>query len=341
MALTASERRGRAVYAREGCAYCHTQQVRYLHQDMQRFGAPTLAWETHADMPHLWGTRRIGPDLARESGVAAGRLASRAPLRAAHHRPRLGDAALPAPVHAAAPTGRRRRRVTSSPTSRPSAASASSPGPKARRTRGRRATARATTMRRMAFEAAAINVHPARAAPHRRGAGAAGARLPTATERGRQVYAAECAGCHGADGKGRAWRRRAAAAPDRSQRPPLQRARPGPRAVARARRHVDAGVARSCAGGAGRRGARRCRRLAPHADDPPRPVAHPRPWPARLRRQLRVVPRRRRRRQRAGGGGAGDRAVRSDRAAAEHERRPDGATIAASRARRWRRGPTG
>ena len=66
--LSASERRGREIYGREGCAYCHTQQVRYLHSDMTRFGAPTLAWETRFDYPQLWGTRRIGPDLARESG---------------------------------------------------------------------------------------------------------------------------------------------------------------------------------------------------------------------------------------------------------------------------------
>ena len=36
---------------------------------MQRFGAPTLAWETRFDFPHLWGTRRIGPDLARAGSV--------------------------------------------------------------------------------------------------------------------------------------------------------------------------------------------------------------------------------------------------------------------------------
>jgi len=66
---TTSERRGRAIYAREGCAYCHTQQVRYLQTDMSRFGAPTLAWETRRDTPHLWGTRRIGPDLSRIGGV--------------------------------------------------------------------------------------------------------------------------------------------------------------------------------------------------------------------------------------------------------------------------------
>jgi len=69
LAFTASEQRGREIYAREGCAYCHTQQVRYLHADMLRFGAPTLAWETQLDYPHLWGTRRIGPDLARQGAT--------------------------------------------------------------------------------------------------------------------------------------------------------------------------------------------------------------------------------------------------------------------------------
>lgn len=69
LGLSASEERGRVIYGREGCAYCHTQQVRYLHADMARFGAPTLAWETRFDYPHLWGTRRIGPDLAREGGT--------------------------------------------------------------------------------------------------------------------------------------------------------------------------------------------------------------------------------------------------------------------------------
>lgn len=69
LGLTVSEERGRAIYSREGCAYCHTQQVRYVHADMKRFGAPTLAWETRFDFPHLWGTRRIGPDLARAGSV--------------------------------------------------------------------------------------------------------------------------------------------------------------------------------------------------------------------------------------------------------------------------------
>ena len=69
MALAASEQRGRLIYGREGCAYCHTQQIRFVPADAARFGAPTLAWETRFDYPHLWGTRRIGPDLSREGSV--------------------------------------------------------------------------------------------------------------------------------------------------------------------------------------------------------------------------------------------------------------------------------
>src|SRR3977135_494923 len=64
--LTESEHRGRVIYGREGCAYCHTQQIRSLAADLRRFGAPTEAWETKYDYPQLWGTRRIGPDLSRE-----------------------------------------------------------------------------------------------------------------------------------------------------------------------------------------------------------------------------------------------------------------------------------
>lgn len=66
---TAAELRGRRVYVSLGCALCHTQQVRFLFSDVLRWGPPTAAWETRYDYPQLWGTRRIGPDLAREAGV--------------------------------------------------------------------------------------------------------------------------------------------------------------------------------------------------------------------------------------------------------------------------------
>lgn len=68
---TPAEARGRDVYAREGCSYCHSQQVRYTEADIARFGAPTLAWEGRLEYPHMLGTRRIGPDLSRAGGTRA------------------------------------------------------------------------------------------------------------------------------------------------------------------------------------------------------------------------------------------------------------------------------
>jgi len=66
--LTPAEKRGQHIYARDGCAYCHTEQVRFTATDERRFGPPTQAWETQDEFPQMWGTRRIGPDLAREHG---------------------------------------------------------------------------------------------------------------------------------------------------------------------------------------------------------------------------------------------------------------------------------
>ena len=68
LALTPQERHGQEIYGRDGCAYCHTEQVRVTPADEWRFGHPTQAWETQGEFPQMWGTRRIGPDLARESG---------------------------------------------------------------------------------------------------------------------------------------------------------------------------------------------------------------------------------------------------------------------------------
>jgi cbb3-type cytochrome c oxidase subunit I len=67
-ALTEAEQRGRAIYGREGCLNCHSQLVRATADDVRRFGPPSQAWETEKEFPQLWGTRRVGPDLARESG---------------------------------------------------------------------------------------------------------------------------------------------------------------------------------------------------------------------------------------------------------------------------------
>jgi cbb3-type cytochrome c oxidase subunit III len=68
LALSPQEQRGQQIYARNGCAYCHTEQVRFTQADEWRYGPPTQAWETQDQYPQMWGTRRIGPDLAREAG---------------------------------------------------------------------------------------------------------------------------------------------------------------------------------------------------------------------------------------------------------------------------------
>ena len=47
---------------------CHSQLVRFTENDARRFGPASQAWESISDAPQLWGTRRVGPDLAREAG---------------------------------------------------------------------------------------------------------------------------------------------------------------------------------------------------------------------------------------------------------------------------------
>ena len=65
---SAAEERGRLIYAREGCMNCHSQFVRFTDADVRRFGVASQAWEGEAGKPQMWGTRRVGPDLAREHG---------------------------------------------------------------------------------------------------------------------------------------------------------------------------------------------------------------------------------------------------------------------------------
>lgn len=62
---TPVEARGRAVYIREGCWYCHSQYVRPVAGEEQRWGPLSEAGEYAYDVPHLFSTRRIGPDLTR------------------------------------------------------------------------------------------------------------------------------------------------------------------------------------------------------------------------------------------------------------------------------------
>ena len=59
------QQRGRAVYLREGCWYCHSQFVRPVTGETRRWGPVAESGEFAYDVPHLFGTRRIGPDLLR------------------------------------------------------------------------------------------------------------------------------------------------------------------------------------------------------------------------------------------------------------------------------------
>ena len=74
---TPDEARGRLIYVREGCWYCHTQQVRTLEADVKRYGwrgvdAPiSTPAEFTRDAPHMFGTKRTGPDLGRVGGKYA------------------------------------------------------------------------------------------------------------------------------------------------------------------------------------------------------------------------------------------------------------------------------
>lgn len=65
---TALEQEGRDIYIREGCNTCHSQQIRPLRSETDRYGPFTLAGETIYDRPFLYGSRRTGPDLARVGG---------------------------------------------------------------------------------------------------------------------------------------------------------------------------------------------------------------------------------------------------------------------------------
>jgi len=201
--LTAAEVRGRQIYAREGCAYCHTQQVRYAEADIARFGAPTLAWETRFDLPHLWGTRRIGPDLARAGGTRP------ADWQLVHlYDPRLVAPLSIMPAYswlfegsADRPRQEARDLVAYLETLGRAREMAWPEGDtKAREALGDDGWAA------MAFEAPVLNANPARARP--RGGAPDLAEVPV-SDRGRGLWRDYCASCHGeggaGDGPGAAW----------------------------------------------------------------------------------------------------------------------------------------
>ncbi|MEO1543527.1 MAG: cytochrome-c oxidase, cbb3-type subunit II [Pseudomonadota bacterium] len=59
---------GRDVYIREGCYNCHSQMIRTLRDEVERYGHYSLAAESMYDHPFQWGSKRTGPDLARVGG---------------------------------------------------------------------------------------------------------------------------------------------------------------------------------------------------------------------------------------------------------------------------------
>jgi cytochrome c oxidase cbb3-type subunit I/II len=194
--LTASEERGRQIYAREGCAYCHTQQIRFLEEDIRRYGAPTLAWETQFDSPHLWGTRRIGPDLSREGGVRS------ADWQYAHlYAPRSIVPLSIMPSYAALFDGTATRPLQAA---RDLVAYLETLG-RARALAWPEGEQKAQTapmdahMAHLAFSSAELNAHPA--------ATRGGAIVPSLdgvapAADARQLWLANCAGCHGVQGRG-------------------------------------------------------------------------------------------------------------------------------------------
>ncbi len=65
---TPLELTGRNIYVREGCYVCHSQMIRPLRDEVERYGHYSLAAESKYDHPFQWGSKRTGPDLARVGG---------------------------------------------------------------------------------------------------------------------------------------------------------------------------------------------------------------------------------------------------------------------------------
>ena len=65
---TPLELAGRSIYVREGCYLCHSQMIRPMRDEVERYGPYSLAAESMYDHPFQWGSKRTGPDLARVGG---------------------------------------------------------------------------------------------------------------------------------------------------------------------------------------------------------------------------------------------------------------------------------
>ncbi len=65
---TPLELAGQEIYLREGCNVCHSQMIRPMRDEVERYGHYSLAAESQYDHPFQWGSKRTGPDLARVGG---------------------------------------------------------------------------------------------------------------------------------------------------------------------------------------------------------------------------------------------------------------------------------
>ena len=66
---TPLELTGRDIYVREGCYTCHSQMIRPMRDEVERYGHYSLAAASQYDHPFQWGSKRTGPDLARWAGA--------------------------------------------------------------------------------------------------------------------------------------------------------------------------------------------------------------------------------------------------------------------------------
>ena len=86
---------GRDVYVREGCYNCHSQMVRTLRFETERYGHYSLAGESVYDRPFQWGSKRTGPGPGARRRALFRRLAPRAPDQSARRGARVEHAVLP------------------------------------------------------------------------------------------------------------------------------------------------------------------------------------------------------------------------------------------------------
>ena len=194
--LTASEHRGRQIYAREGCAYCHTQQIRFIESDIERFGAATMAWEDSMETPHMLGTRRIGPDLSRAANTRTDQwhfahlFAPRSvvPRSIMPSYPQFFDGT---------PTQPRQEALDLVAYLNTLGRSRELAWPEGEIAMREAAGDDQWTM--MSLDADQLNAHPARTRPR---GNAPSLRGQTPARQGRRLWAQNCEGCHGEDGAG-------------------------------------------------------------------------------------------------------------------------------------------